>query len=182
MSGDNGLFAHLYSSYYRHIYAYCRRRTDAASVDDAVADTFLVAWRRIADVPPGTAALPWLYAIAYRVLSHQWRSTGRQRRLDARLRAAGASTQPPLDDVVLVREEARKVREAARRLHPDQLEVLRLSAWEGLSHNEIAAAVGITPAAARQRLHRARRNLHREYGRLVTGSVTPTAEKQGDAQ
>jgi RNA polymerase sigma-70 factor (ECF subfamily) len=36
-------------------------------------------------------------------------------------------------------------------------ELLLLVAWEGLTHAEAAAALGISPVAARSRLHRARK-------------------------
>jgi RNA polymerase sigma-70 factor (ECF subfamily) len=45
----------------------------------------MLAWRKIDEMPLGDGALPWLYAVAYRVISHQWRSVRRYRRLVARL-------------------------------------------------------------------------------------------------
>ena len=54
-------FERLYDRHHAHVTAYCRRRVSADRVEDLVAETFLVAWRRIDDVPDGEAGLPWLY-------------------------------------------------------------------------------------------------------------------------
>ena len=47
----------LFDRHHREVYAYCRRRTDAQTAADCFAETFLVAWRRLGDVPDGDAAL-----------------------------------------------------------------------------------------------------------------------------
>ena len=109
-------FADIYTRYGRLVHAYCARRTGSSQAADAVAETFLVAWKKIGQVPPGDAALPWLYAVAYRVLSHQWRSAARSRKLLARLNGL-AQIEPPSPDLVLLRnEEHQAVFKAASRL------------------------------------------------------------------
>ena len=84
---DDAMFAQLYGRYYLAIRKFCIRRVTSDLVDDAVADTFLTAWRRLEVVPPGDEALLWLYRVAYRVIGHQWRSTARRQRLEDRLRS-----------------------------------------------------------------------------------------------
>ena len=59
-------FRRIYAAYERQVYAYCLRRIDRDQAIDCTADTFLVAWRRICDVPAGDKALPWLYRTAHR--------------------------------------------------------------------------------------------------------------------
>src|SRR5437867_1218817 len=46
-------FGHIYRAHYQAIAAYARRRLVEHDADDAVAETFLVAWRRLEDIPPG---------------------------------------------------------------------------------------------------------------------------------
>jgi DNA-directed RNA polymerase specialized sigma24 family protein len=48
---------------------------------------------------------------------------------------------------------------ALGRLEFEDQEILRLAGWEELSPGEIAVVLGISPVAARSRLHRARRRL-----------------------
>jgi RNA polymerase sigma factor (sigma-70 family) len=60
-------FRRLFAENYRHVLAYALRRTrDHADANDVVAETFAVAWRRIASAPGPGSARPWLYAIARR--------------------------------------------------------------------------------------------------------------------
>lgn len=173
-------FARLYDLHQGPIRDYCRRRLDVHRVDDAVAEVFLTAWRKLDDVPDGDTARLWLYRVAYRVVGHQWRSRTRRRRLDQRLRSASGRALPGLDDAVIERDEHRLVLLAAASLGHTDGEVLRLSVWEQLSVADIANLLDIEPNAVKQRLHRARRNLAKEFRRLDTPSrSTPDALKGG---
>jgi RNA polymerase sigma-70 factor (ECF subfamily) len=175
---DDSAFVLLYRSHYRPVRDFCRRRVPTDLVDDAVAETFLAAWRRLDDIPAGNE-LVWLYGVAYRVIGHQRRSTGRRRRLDERLRSIVSRPESAADDSIIERDESRRVLEAAARLGDRDAEVLRLVAWERLSIAEVAGVLGIDPNAVKQRLHRARRNLGREYRRLQPRPSTPVAAEGG---
>ena len=172
-------FAELYGRYYRLVRHFCRRRLADDLVDDAVAETFLTAWRRLEEVPTGDHALVWLYGVAFRVVGHQWRSASRQRRLEDRLLSVRRRAAVAADEVVLDLEEHRLVLAAAARLGDTDAEVLRLSAWEQLGVADIADVLKIDPNAVKQRLHRARRNLGREYRRLLPRPLTTPAAKGG---
>ncbi len=166
-SGE-ALFAQLYNHHYRPIHDFCRRRVANDLVDDAVAETFLTAWRRLDDVPAGDEALLWSYRVAYRVIGHQWRSTARRRRLEDRLRSVVHRPASAADESIIDGHEHHLVLAAAARLNNTDVEVLRLVAWEQLSFADIAALLEIEPNAVKQRLQRARHNLAREYRRLET--------------
>jgi len=86
LADNEARFVEIYGRFARPIEAYCVRRTPGSQVADAVSDIFLVAWQRIDQIPVGDEALPWLYGVAYRVLSHQWRHNARSRKLIERLR------------------------------------------------------------------------------------------------
>lgn len=179
MTERDARFVDVYSRYSRHIHAYCARRTSGPQVADAVADVFLVAWRRIDRMPEGEAALPWLYGVAYRVLSHQWRHRARSRRLAEKLRGL-ADVEALGPDVLLVRsEEYRLVLDASARLRPIDQEILRLTLWEELSHADVAGVLGIEATAVKQRAYRARRNLADEYKKLTQDHQPPAARKGG---
>ncbi|HEX5671780.1 MAG TPA: sigma-70 family RNA polymerase sigma factor, partial [Acidimicrobiia bacterium] len=174
-------FTDIYRRFGQPIHAYCARRTADSQVADAVADTFLVAWRRIDQVPDGDAALPWLYGVAYRVISHQWRHRARSRRLKDRLRSL-AQVDEMAPDVLLVRsEEHRVVLAASARLRPIDQEILRLTLWEELSHADVALVLGIEVTAVKQRAYRARQNLADEYRKLTGDRKPPAARKGGDS-
>jgi len=164
-------YRRLFNLYHARVRAYCARRVGREDAEDAAAEVFTVAWRRIASVPPGPEALPWLYGVAYNVVSHHRRGHGRRRRLTLML-----ASQPPLvmsepSNQVVAHADYSRVLEAATRLRPLDQEVLRLAVWEELRHDEIAKVLGCSVTAARQRFHRAKRSLLREFLRL--GGVVP---------
>jgi RNA polymerase sigma-70 factor (ECF subfamily) len=170
--GDDVRFAEVYTRCRDPIVDYCRRRVSSDAVDDAVADTFLVVWRRIDEVPAGGAGLLWIYAVAYRVVGHHWRSTTRRRRLQGRLDSLGSGSVVDAGETAVDDEECRLLLGALDSLADTDAEILRLAIWEELSVAEIATVLGIIPNAVRQRLYRARRRLAHEYERLRRGSVS----------
>lgn len=145
----------LFEAHYDAVMRYARRRTDQlADAEEIAAQTFVTAWRRINDVPAREERLYWLYGIARRVLANHRRALARRMRLQTRLRqrlSAPRHSSSAVPEVLLAME----------RLSPTDQEILRLTAWEGLSHVEIGAVLGITPNAAAIRLHRARGRLRR---------------------
>jgi RNA polymerase sigma factor (sigma-70 family) len=179
MSDEEARFSDLYRRFGQHIRAYCTRRTNSSDVADAVAETFLVAWRKIERIPEGDAILPWLYGVAYRVLSHQWRHKARGRRLVEKLQGMASAEAMSLEVLVVRNEKYRLVLQASSRLKPIDREVLRLTLWEEMSHADVAAVLGIGLAAVKQRAYRARRNLAAEYERLTNQPQPPAAWKGG---
>jgi RNA polymerase sigma-70 factor (ECF subfamily) len=156
----------LFDRHSQEVYAYCRRRTDAETAADCAAETFLVAWRRLDDVPDGDAALWWLYGVARRILANEFRRNQRSRRLLGKLRRNEPETNPNPEVVVLRRERDRTMLTALARLRPDDQELLRLAWWDGLSHAQVGEVVGCSPQTAAQRIHRAARRVAKEYERL----------------
>lgn len=167
MSGE-AKFEDLYDRYHSQVSAYCSRRA-TTDVQDVVADVFLIAWRRIDQVPSGKKGLFWLYGVAFRVLNRLWRTRTRRGRAVERLgRIIDVDRDTPADVVVVQRDEYRLVREAASHLREIDQEILRLALWEELSYSEVARVLDISPDAVKQRTHRARRRLAEEYRRLAS--------------
>jgi RNA polymerase sigma-70 factor (ECF subfamily) len=179
LTDSDAKFIDLYERFYRPVYAYCRRRTTAEKVDDAVADTFLVAWRKIDQVPRGSEVLPWLMGVAYRVLGTQWRGSSRSKKLDRKLTSIGHEAPIRPDEVILVREQSQQVLAAHAALKQTDREILLLAAWEELPQADIAVVLNISIGAVRQRLHEAKKNLAKEYDRLSKRRHTPAAKKGG---
>ncbi len=182
MTVGDARFVDLYQRYYRHVYAYCRRRTAADKVEDAVAETFLVVWRKISEVPSGDEALPWLYSVARRVLGHQWRGASRQSRLESKLASVGvsASVSASAEEYMVVDQESRQALDALSKLRRSDQEILRLSVWEELPHREIAEVLGLNTDAVKKRFSRARKKLAQELNRLEKDhSKSPAVQKGG---
>jgi RNA polymerase sigma-70 factor (ECF subfamily) len=175
-------FDALYQRHYPPIQAYCRRRTRPERVDDAVAETFLVAWQRIDDVPDGREALLWLYRVAQHVVGHQWRSATRRSRLGTRLVSVRSAPSPGPEDRAVLDDECRLVLDAIGHLKPADSELLLLVAWEHLSNADLASVLDVGPDAVRQRLSRARKRLAHEYDRLAARSDRSPAAPEGGAR
>ncbi len=180
MSSDEARFVDLYERYQRYIASYCARRTTPDRVDDAVSEVFLVAWRRLDEVPSGEAALRWLYGVAFKVVGRQWRTASRGNGLHEKLGSLGVEPVPVPDELIVVQEESERAFKALGRLRELDREILLLAAWEDLSHAEIAEVLEIRPDAVRQRFHKARKRLTQEFNRTEKASFgTPAAEKGG---
>jgi RNA polymerase sigma factor (sigma-70 family) len=158
-------FDALFAAYSPDIVAYCGWRAASPSdAQDAVAEVFLTAWRRLDQLPQGDAARVWLYATARRVIANQRRSNRRRVALQERLalEAVPVEQEPPSSD-----REERLVHAALRRLAPRDREVLLLAEWEGLAPAQIATVLGCLKVTARGRLHRARRRFRAVFEDLL---------------
>jgi RNA polymerase sigma-70 factor, ECF subfamily len=163
-------FRRLFADTERELVAYVVRRVERPEdAADVVAETFLVAWRRLNDVPAGDEARLWLYGVARRQLANQRRGQLRRSRLADRLRAelpaSVAAVAAPEDNRVAA------VRAALARLDEEDREILRLSSWEGLAPAEIAAVMGVPGVTVRSRLHRARKRLRSQVLREDAGAL-----------
>ena len=155
MSEHRRRFEQLYTAHHDSVLGYLLRRTDSHDdAADVLAETFLTAWRRVADVPPGDQARPWLYGVARRTLANHRRGEHRRTALAGRLRNDLAAAAPPA--------ELDSAAGAAFAALPDQdRELLGLMAWEQLDTAEIATVLGCSRNAVRIRLHRARKRFER---------------------
>ena len=148
-------FEAAYRELYAPICGYALRRVrepeDAAEV---IAETFATLWRRFDRCPAGDELRPWLFGIARRVIANQRRGQRRRSALSERL-AANVNPSPTAHPDEPPSELAR----AFASLSESDRELLSLVAWEGLTREELAVALGTNRAAARLRLHRARKRL-----------------------
>jgi len=164
-------FDALFAAYRSDIVAYCGwRAASATDAQDAVAEVFLTAWRRLDEVPEGDAARIWLYATARRVIANQRRASRRRAALRERL------AQEPAAAPQETSSEHALVHEALSRLGPRDREVLLLAEWEGLSPAQIAAVMGCLTVTARGRLHRARRRFRSVFEELSEARPRPNTQ------
>jgi RNA polymerase sigma-70 factor (ECF subfamily) len=160
-------FDSLFTEHIVGIASYCRWRAGSpADAQDAVSEVFLVAWRRLDEVPAGSDARRWLYATARRVMANQARANARRRRLQETLDAAPVGVHPVDDDPL-----GSRVADALSALGPRDREVLLLTAAE------IAAVVRRPAVTVRGRLHRARRRF-----RVAFESQSPAADADASAR
>lgn len=179
--GDDDRFNDLFTRHQASLLAYCARRIGPTDAGDAVAEVFSVAWRRRSDMPKGDRELPWLYGVARNVVSHHWRSAGRARRLTEKVAGLSRPSAPAPETVVVERAEYAAVRDAVAQLRPADQEVLLLSAWEGLSHREIADVIGCSQAAVDKRMVRAKARLAKQYESMQEATALSPARDRKEA-
>jgi RNA polymerase sigma factor (sigma-70 family) len=160
-AGDADAFGLIFRRHGDRIHGYALRRTgDPVTAEDVTAVVFLETWRRRGQIDlQQRSALPWLYGVAANVI-HRWRRNRRRHEaaLDrlARLPVPGP---PPVERQSESTDDAERVLARIRQLPARERDVLVLSVWEGLSHAEIAAALGIGVGTVKSRLSRARSRL-----------------------
>ncbi|HEX2023628.1 MAG TPA: RNA polymerase sigma factor [Acidimicrobiales bacterium] len=182
---DPELFAPIFDRHFAAVHRFLQRRIGVDGADSLAGETFRLAFERRAtyrrDRPE---CLPWLYGIAGNLLRQERRGQARQgaalRRLGARVGLA-----PPPHDALAERVAAEQLRPALGAalgaMRPEERDVVLLVAWEELTYEEVAMALGIPVGTVRSRLHRARRRLRERLPSIGQEEVEtrPTRDGRG---
>jgi RNA polymerase sigma factor (sigma-70 family) len=155
------VFEELFTRHFPAVHRYLRRRLGAELAGELASETFLQAFRSRANFDRDRpTALPWLYAIAANLVRMHHRTEERRLRAYARSAAAEQVADTASIEGVAERLDASALGPALAgalaTLQPALREALLLHAWAGLSHDEIAQALGCSPGAVRVRVSRAR--------------------------
>jgi RNA polymerase sigma-70 factor (ECF subfamily) len=176
---DERAFERLYAAHADQLFTFACRRLPRSDAEDLVADVFLVAWRRRAEMPADP--FPWLLGVARMVLANRWRGQQRAAALIDRLKAEatvadGSQSAGELDLEILT---------ALASLDERDQELLLLDAWEELDRRQLAGVFGVSAGTAAVRLFRARRRLARALargdGERQTDKPSPTLKEVRDA-
>jgi len=161
-------FEGLYAAHNAAVRSYVRRRVDSQDADDIVSDVFVIAWRRLRDVPEDP--LPWLLGVARRVMANRRRSVTRQAALRDRMRFERLKLSPSFS---MAAESTQPVLRALSTMRENDRETLLLVAWEGLAPAQAAKVLGVSANTFSARLSRARRRFERA---LAAESTQPEPE------
>lgn len=167
VAGDAAAFESLVKTWRGPVYRFARRLLkDDAAAEDVLQETFLTAHRKLASWRGDGSLKGWLFAIARsEVLMQRRRRVGEPKDYEAveslPQLGADAGWGNPMDPHTLAErlEERTLMERLLDSLEPEEREVLQLRDIEGLSGEETAAALGLTLAAMKSRLHRARLRL-----------------------
>lgn len=170
-------FTALYEATYADLLRFAQRRVHPTHAEDVVAESFLVAWRRLDDLPPRPDdARAWLFGVARGVILNAYRGAERQRALAVRLADVRTGSAGEFDADLVARQI--DVSRAWQRLSGLHQEALALAVLDGLNAPQAAAVLGISPVAFRLRLSRARRALRLQLDHLPRTASAP----QGDPE
>jgi RNA polymerase sigma-70 factor (ECF subfamily) len=166
--GDDAALRELVRAYHDRVYRFGRRVCrDGFDADDAVQEAFVKLAQR-PDVVRDPSALSWLMTVVRRACARLLRPFARER--------AALGERVPDADAVVVEERSAEVllerwrlvhavHEAIGSLDAPSREVLVMRDLEGLSGAEVTTALGLSEAAMKSRLHRAREELRRILAR-----------------
>jgi len=147
--GSREAFTELFERYREPLFGFFRRRLgDAARAEELAQETFLAVLRGAARYEPRASFRTYLYAIAFRQVSGEWR---RSKSEGVRVENEPTTTGDP--------GEALWLRRAVGQLDGAQREVLLLREYEQLTYDEIATLLRIPLNTVRSRLFRARMEL-----------------------
>jgi len=165
----------LYRAHARAVYRCARTRLAPADAEDVVCEVFVVAWRRIGEVPDHE--LGWLLRVTRNVMANHLRAGSRRAALTRRVAGVSPAALPDHAGDVVGRDAVRRV---LGRLSEQDQEVIRLLLGEGLSIPELATALGCRPNTASVRARRARARLAQAYEAEVAGAPATVQELRED--
>ncbi len=181
-------FADAYRLLAPQVRGYARRQLPADQVEDVVAETFVVVWRRWADVPTAPEDLrPWVFGVARNKILHAHEQRGRAVASLGRV-AAQEHTRTGHRDPAEALASDDRTRRLLALLPP--AEAMALTVWAALTPTEAAQVLGCSPTALTSRLSRARTRLAAvlqaeatQAGATSTGAMhdgTTTLDGRGD--
>ncbi len=180
MPSPEDRFRAIFTANARPLLAYALRRTTSpADAADVVAESMLVAWRRIDDVPAGDETRLWLYGVARRVIANGRRGEQRRERLAERLAQFVECAVADAIEPVVTNDA---IHQALASLQASDAEIIRLVAWEGLSPAEVAIVLDMPAATVRTRLHRARLKLRTQMGAIERTTERSSSSGHADVE
>jgi RNA polymerase sigma-70 factor (ECF subfamily) len=151
-NGDADALRQLYERYGRLVYSFAHRFTsDATLSEEATQDTFVALWRKAGSYDASRARLStWLFVVARNRAIELGRQKTRRPELRDDVEVPGTAPDPSL--LVSEADASQRLAEAMAELPDEQLEVLRLSFFDGLSHAEIADSLSIPLGTVKGRM------------------------------
>ena len=174
LDGDAEAFAAVFDRHRDRVFGQAARLLgDRNEAEDIAASAFLELWRRRRDVRlVSGSVLPWLLVTTTNLARNSTRARRRYRAFLARLPREGWA--PDAASVALDRVSAGidpALRSQLRSLPEQDVHLLSLVAFEDYTIADAATVLGITPSAAKTRLHRVRQRLRGQLGDESTSTV-----------
>jgi RNA polymerase sigma factor (sigma-70 family) len=180
VDGDERAFAAIFDRHHQSLYRYCLALVgNPQDAQDALQNTMIKVLRALPGEERHIELKAWLFRIAHNESIELLRRCRETRPLDHDLAAAGSG----LAEAAAVRERLRVLISDLGRLPERQRGALVMRELAGLDFAEIGAALGASPAAARQTLYEARLSLRRmDEGREMSCEKVTEALSDGDGR
>jgi len=182
-SGNDLAFSTIYSAMAPRLYAFLLKRTrNAAQAEDLVQQTFLQVHASRSRYATGSEVAPWFFAIARHLLI----DASRRARPSVSLSDAPNDVQMPsalvsdrgADEALYSKQLESLLEEQLLQVSPKHRAAFRLVKLDGLSHAEVANALGTTATAVKVRIHRVCRMLQEASPARARSSVRSSAQQE----
>jgi RNA polymerase sigma-70 factor (ECF subfamily) len=167
--GDDEAFACLVEVYQRPVFNLCYRMLgDPAEAEDASQEAFMKAYRALKRYDPDRKFVNWLLSIASnhsidRLRKRRLKTTSLDDLLPGQMKP---DPNPGPESMLSMDEGRQSVREMLETLSEMDRAAIVMRYWYDMSYEEIAESLDLTVSAVKSRLHRARRDMAREFSQL----------------
>jgi RNA polymerase sigma-70 factor (ECF subfamily) len=174
--GNAEALAKLYDTTSRPLYSLALRIVgNAADAEEVLLDVYQQVWRAANSFNPARGGLwNWLVLLTRSRALDRLRNTASKRQHEAPAlpeQFSVASSAPAPEQASILAKQQTTVRQAIRTLPPEQREALELAYFRGLTHNEIAARLGVPLGTIKTRIRSAMDKL-RVALRTSTGEMS----------
>ena len=183
--GDKQAFSQLVQAYQRPVYNLTYRMLgNSEEAEDAAQETFLRAYARLSQYDPQMKFSTWVFSIA----NHHCIDRLRKRRAthisidDNPVLENLQEDTPQPEHQALEQEQSIELQGLINLLEPEYRTPLVLRYWEEMSYEEIAEAMGVTVAAVKSRLFRARQQLMALYQSDQSEAAPPSKGRKAAKQ
>ncbi len=177
---DTAAFEAVYDRYGRLVYSLCAYMLGREEAEEAAQEVFLKLWERAGQFDHRRGEFRhWFMAITRHSCLSRLRKRSLKRRVEVTEEAeavleTAADPAPGAEEAVLLRDEGRRALKLVMRLPADQRKLLMLAYFGGLSHSEIADALGLPLGTVKTRIRRA---LERLRGQFEVSDVAGEPER-----
>jgi RNA polymerase sigma-70 factor (ECF subfamily) len=176
--GDRDALGDLLERQQQRVFAFGMKMCgDAEDAREVAQDTLLSMVRSVRDFRGEASLSTWLYTVARSFcVKKRRRSKGASAQhepLDAAAAEQASAPAPSPEQALLGRETRDAVAAALNQLEPEAREVVILRDMEGMTAPEVAKVTGLSVAAVKSRLHRARQSLRTQLLAVVGGDEVP---------
>jgi RNA polymerase sigma-70 factor (ECF subfamily) len=166
-SGDEGAFSELIYIYQSRIFALASRLVASdQDAEEIVQDVFVSLYRKIGEFEGRSSLSSWLYRITFNCALMKLRTRHRKDRREQMsfLAKSEEGERPDTVEDQFVRVEKLKIAQEVIDSLPESFRtIFFLRDVDGLTGDETASRLGLTTAAVKSRLHRARLMIRKRY-------------------
>lgn len=163
-AGNELAFEQLVDLHFCKLYSLCfRTLKNKENAEEITYDTFISVWMNRKRIDENRSILPYLFTIARRLVLNAWRNMETHQKAIDQLWLEMNLISNETEETVLLNDLMQFTENALINLPPQQQLVFRMSRFEGLKYDEIAAKLGLSRETVKQHMVAALRTLRNHF-------------------